>query len=335
MAIHDRGFQAGTLLADDGRRHRPRSHRGLAPDQEAVLSLQGLAGNAAVSHALESGWNGNRFTSVDRVQLTRDAMGPATGVAEIRKNTTNKLTLALTQRSIEDTPPIFMPEKPTKGPKGWTTKARSVGSVTEPKLHEWWPKPGLHNVDSGLLDVTDKWSSDLEKGEDQHASDATLAWERTWKETQARINALAVKDGDPEPTEEGSVKALWNRYRKSFKDEFLRPKGDMPTVAAQRDVLAVRPGTYFAHTWETTYVRDSRMYHHTDMGAAPAEGGHPAPSGANVSGVVAGDKFKIDGPGSESLLDELREKWRSEPGRNIIDSPLEKAFKGMGDPKPS
>jgi hypothetical protein len=272
---------------------------------------------------------------VDRVTLTRSGMDPDKGVQDIRKNTLNKLTLALTQRSIEDTPPLFRAEKPQKGPDGWTTKAQSVGSVTEPKLREWWPKPGLHKIDSGLLDVSDKWSSDLEKGEDQHASDATLAWERTWKETQRRINEQAVKVGKAEPTEDAALKALWNRYRASFKDEFLRPAGDLPTEVAQRDVLAVRPGTYFAHCWETTYVRDSRRYHETSTNGPLPESGHQAPSGANVSGVAAGPKFKIDGPSSEALLDELREKWRGEPGRNITDSPLEKQFKGKGDPKPT
>jgi hypothetical protein len=330
MPIHDRAFQGGTAFADEGRRHRPRSRRGLAPDQEAVLNLQALAGNAAVTHAIEGSRSGNRFTSIDRVQLKRDAMEPDLGIEEIRKNTTSKLTIALTKRGIEDTPPLFRAEKPQKGKDGWTTRAQSVGAIPEPELHEFWPKPGLHKIDSGLLDVTDKWSSDLEKGEDQHSSDAKLAWEQTWKETQTRINALAAKAGDPQPTEEAAIKALWNRYRNSFKDEFLRPKGDMPTEAAQRDVLAVRPGTYFAHCWETTFVRDSRGYHHTDTGIPPQTGGHPAPSGANVSGVVAGPEFKVDGPSSEALLDELRVKWRSEPGRSILDSPLTKQFKGQG-----
>ena len=42
--IHDRAFRGGTLLADVGPRHRPRSHHGLAPDQEALLQLQSTAG---------------------------------------------------------------------------------------------------------------------------------------------------------------------------------------------------------------------------------------------------------------------------------------------------
>ncbi|HET8784803.1 MAG TPA: hypothetical protein VFM38_04155, partial [Candidatus Limnocylindrales bacterium] len=295
--------------------------------------LQGLAGNAAVTHAIQGRRSGNVVTSVDRIQLTRDAMEPDAGITEIRKHTENKLTIALTKRGIEDTPPIFKPEKPQKGKDGWTTKARSVGAIPEPQLHEYWPKPGLHKIDSGLVDITDKWSSDLEKGEDQHASDATLAWKRTWKETQDRINALSVKEGPPEATEDAAVKALWNRYRSSFKDEFLRPKGDMPTEAAQRDVLAVRPGTDFAHCWETTYVRDSRGYHDATTNGELPEHGHPAPSGANVSGVAGGPQFKVDGPSSEAFLDELREKWRADPGRNITGSPLERQFKGKGDPK--
>jgi hypothetical protein len=334
MAIHHRAIHGGTLLADDGRRHRPRSHRGLAPDQEALLNLQGLAGNAAVTHAIESRRSGNVVSTVDRIQLVRDAMAPDKGVEEIRKQTANKLTLALTQRGIEDTPPIFKAEKPSKSANGWTTKARSVGAIPEPQLHEYWPKPGLHRIDSGLLDVTDTWSSDLEKGEDQHARDATLAWQQTWKETQQRINALAVKEGPPEATEDAAVKALWNRYRGSFKDPFLRPKGEMPTEAAQREVLAVRPGTYFAHCWETTYVRDSRGYHDTTTNGPVPEGGHGGDSNANVSGVAGGPQFKIDGPSSEALLDELRVKWGAEPGRNITGSPLERQFRGKGDPPP-
>src|SRR5262245_8032965 len=119
MPIHDRAFRAGTMLAEDGRRHRPHGHRGLAPDQAAVLNLQGLAGNAAVSHAIESSRSGNVVTSVNRIELRRDAMSPQKGVEDIRKQTANKLTLALTQRGLEDTPPMFKAEKPQKGDKGW------------------------------------------------------------------------------------------------------------------------------------------------------------------------------------------------------------------------
>jgi len=331
MPIHDRAFRGGPAIADGAPRHRPRAHRGLAPDQEAVLDLQGLAGNAAVTDALRSGRSGNLVTSIDRVEIGRDAMAPAKGVEDIRKKTSNKNTLALTQRAIEDSPPMFEAETPTKGKDGFTAKARSVGSIPEPQLHEYWPKPGLHQLPGGgLLDITEKWSSDLEKGEDQHRDDAMLAWKQTWKVVQAKINAQAQKEGPPEPTAEAATRALWKRYVTSFEDEFLRPKGSMPTIEAQRAVLAVKPGTYFAHCWETTFVRDSRLYHHTQTGAAPQEGGHPAPKGADVSGVAAGSKFQVEGPSSEAFLDELRLKWAAEPGRTITDSPLAKAMQGKG-----
>jgi len=323
MPIHDRAFRAGPLLADEGRRHHPHRH-GLSGEQEQVLELQRLAGNRAVTNMLASGRGGGRVTTVDRVDLQRDAMDPEKGVGQIREKTANKMTLALTQRGIGPYPPLFQAETPKQDKGGYTTQARKVGSIPEPEIHEYWPKEGLHKLaDGSLLDVTPDWEQKLQKGEDQHRDDALLAWKITWKAVQTQINKFAAAPGPPEATPDAAVKALWKRYVASL-DEELRPRGAMPTEAAQRDVLDVRPGTYFAHTWETTVVRDTRGYHTASQGALEKDAAHPAPKDANVMGVVKGRDFDEKAPSSENLIEQLRQRWRSEPGRTITGSNLGK-----------
>jgi hypothetical protein len=308
--------------ADGAARHRPHHRSGLSTEQQQILELQRQAGNAAVTRALNAGKTAGQVTSIDRMVLNREGMAPEKGVQQIRDKTTNKLTLALTQRSIVDAPPLFKAETPKQDKGGYTTQARKVGSIPEPEIHEFWPKEGLHKMaDGSLLDVSQKWEEDLQKGEDQHRDDALLAWNITWKAVQTAINKFAAKPGPPAATADDAVRALWKRYVASL-DEELRPKGAMPTEAAQLDVLGVRPGTFFAHAWETTVVRDTRDYHTAAPGALPKEGGHPAPKDAIVLGVVGGNKFDVKDPEPKVLSDQLREKWRSEPGRVITGSLL-------------
>jgi hypothetical protein len=308
--------------ADGTARHRPHHRSDLSTEQQQILELQRQAGNAAVTEALNASRTAGHVTSVDRMELDREGMAPEKGVQQIREKTANKLTLALTQRGILNEPPLFRAEAPKQDKGGYTTQARKVGSIPEPEIHEFWPKEGLHKMaDGSLLDVSQKWEEDLQKGEDQHRDDALLAWNITWKAVQTAINRFAEKPGLPEATPEDAIKALWKRYVTSL-DKELRPEGEMPTDAAQRDVLSLRPKTYFAHAWETTVVRDTRDYHTAVPGALPAGGGHSAPKDAMVLGVVAGGKFDVKGPEPKVLSDQLREKWRSEPGRVITGSGL-------------
>jgi len=308
--------------ADGAARHRPHHRSGLSTEQQQILELQRQAGNAAVTHALNASKTAGHVTAIDRMELDREGMAPEKGVQQIREKTANKLTLALTQRGILNEPPLFRAEAPKPDKGGYTTQASKVGSIPEPEIHEFWPKEGLHKMaDGSFLDVSQDWERDLQKGEDQHRDDALLAWNITWKAVQTAINRFAAKPGPAEATPDDAVKALWKRYVTSL-DEELRPKGEMPTDAAQRDVLSLRPKTYFAHAWETTVVRDTRDYHTAVPGALPASGGHPAPKDAMVLGVVAGGKFDVKGPEPKALSDQLREKWRGEPGRVITGSGL-------------
>ena len=315
------------MLADDGRRHHPRAHRGLSGEQEQVLELQRLAGNQAVANMLNSGRGSGRVTSVDAVELTREGMDPDKGLGQIRDKTENKMTLALTQRGIGPYPPLFRAETPKQDKGGYITQAKKVGSIPEPEIHEYWPKEGLHKLaDGGMLDVSHDWERELEKGEDQHRDDAMLAWKLTWKAVQDKINKFAAEPGPPEATPEAATKALWKRYVASLDPE-LRPKGDMPTDAAQHDVLDVRPGTYFAHAWETTIVRDTRGYHTAEQGTLDPKDAHPAPKDVSPLGVVAGRDFDVKGPTSEDLHEQLKQKWRGEPGRIVTGSMLGKEKK--------
>src|SRR6476661_8861293 len=100
MWAHQRaGTQARVdATGDVAQRRRPGSHRGLSAEQESVLELQRLAGNAAVTRALAEGRNSGLVTSVDAIEITREGMPPKQGVQQIREHTKNKATLALTQR---------------------------------------------------------------------------------------------------------------------------------------------------------------------------------------------------------------------------------------------
>ena len=305
--------------ADEPMRHRPRSRHGLSAEQESVLDLQRLAGNAAVTRALAAGRASGLVTSVDAIELKREGMSPKLGVQQIREHTKNKMTLALTQRGIENTPPIMRPEPAEKTKDGFTTRTHKVSSIPEPMIHEWWPKEGLHTLgDGSYLDVTHDWEDKLAEGEDEHRDVAKLAWELTWKTVQDTINKFAEKPGPSEPTPEAAQKALWKRYVAALPKD-LQPAGDVPSDAKQREILEVRPGTFMAWMWEITVARDQRMYHETRTGAAP-ESSKPAPKGAMVSGIAKHPQFQVKGPTSEAFIEELRKKYT--PGKIIQGSNL-------------
>lgn len=305
--------------ADGATRHRPRSRHGLSAEQESVLELQRLAGNSAVARALAEGRDAGRVTSVDAIEITRQSMAPEQGVTQIREHTTNKMTLALTRRSILDKPPIMLPDRPEKTTDGYTAKAQRVSSIPEPQIDEWWPTEGNHKLGEGnYLAVDHDWEKTLEKGEDEHRDDATLAWELTWKKVQDTINRFAEKPGPPEPTAEAAEQALWKRYVAALPKD-LQPAGDRPSVSKQLDVLAVRPGTFMAWMWEITVARDQRMYHETTTGPTP-DSAKPAPKGATLSGIKAHPDFKVKGPTSEAFIEEIRQKYT--PGKKIQGSKL-------------
>lgn len=319
-APHHRGVSArGDRAVDEPARHRPRSRHGLSAEQESMLDLQRLAGNAAVSRALAAGRASGLTTSVDAMELKREGMAPKAGVQQIREHTANKMTVALTQRGILNAPPIMRPEPAEKTKDGFTTRTRKVSSIPEPMIHEWWPKEGLHTLGNGsYLDVTREWEDKLAEGEDEHRDDATLAWQLTWKTVQDTINKFADKPGPPAATPEAAQKALWKRYVAALPKD-LQPAGDVPSDAKQREILDVRPGTFMAWMWEITVARDTRMYHETVTGAAPTSS-KPAPKGATVSGIAQHPQFLVKGPTSEAFIEEIRKKYT--PGKIIQGSKL-------------
>jgi hypothetical protein len=309
-ALHQRATPAGE------RRHRSHRRRGgLRGDEAAILDLQRLAGNAAVTAALTRlRGGGNRVATVDHATVDLKPAAPPGGLRSIRDRVGGRGVLGLTIRAIEDSPPLFRAETPTQAKGGWTTKARPVGKPPEPMLEELWPTQGRHKIADGTyLEVEPTWEDKLKLGEDEHASDAQLAVELTWKKVAATINALAKQPGPPAPSADAAVEALWKRYVKALPDEHLRPEGAKPSDAAQKDVLAVRGGTYFGWVWESTVVRDTRGYHEP----------RPKPKvtkGPDVVNVIDAAGSKIPGPSSADLLAELRAKYT--PGRKIIGSKL-------------
>ena len=320
MWAHQRGgvpVQTDRAM-DPEARHRPRSHRGLSGEQESVLELQRLAGNAAVTQALAEGRNSGRVTSVDAIEMTREGMPPKTGVQQIREHTKNKSTLALTQRGIENSPPLMRPEATEKTKAGYTTRARKVGSIPEPVIHEWWPKEGLHiNADGSYREVTHDWEKKLEEGEDEHRDDTRLAWTLTWKKVQDTINSFAEKPGPAAPTEDAARKALWTQYVAALPKD-LQPAGDTPSDARQLEILLIRPGTFMAWMWETTVARDQRNNHETIPG--PSSPGVSAPKDAMVLGIAPHPQFKVKGPTAVELFEDVRKKYT--PGKIIQGSQL-------------
>lgn len=304
--------------ADPALRHRPRRHSGLTAEQESILDLQRLAGNNAVAQALAEGRASGRVVSVDAIEIAREGMPPKTGIQQIREHTKNKMSLALTQRGLENSPPLMRPEASEKTKDGYTARSRKIGSIPEPIIHEWWPKEGLHILADGTYrEVSHDWEKKLEEGEDEHRDDAQLAWKLTWKKVQDTINSFAEKPGPAEPTPEAAQKALWKRYVAALPKD-LQPAGDAPSDARQLEILSIKPGTFMAWMWELTVARDQRSNHETIPG--PATGTVPAPKDANVTGIAPHPEFKIKGPTSEALIEDIRKKYT--PGKIIQGSKL-------------
>jgi hypothetical protein len=323
---HQRGETSNRAdrVTDGAPRHRPRTRHGLSTEQESVLELQRLAGNMAVANALTGGRSAEGVTSIDRMELTREAVNPENGIKSIRERTENKSTIALTRRTIIDEPPIMRPEPATKGPGGFTTRTQKIGAIPEPKIEEWWPKEGRYKTaNDAYLDVSHDWEKKLEKGEDEHRDDAKLAWELTWKKVKDTINSFAEKPGPPEATPDAAKDALWRRYVAALPKD-LQPEGRTPSDAKQRDVLAVEPGSFFAWMWELTIARDGRMYHETH--AAPAKDPKNPPKDAIVEEIAPASQFLVPGPLSPAFIEEIRVKYAP---RKVIQGSKLKA--GGGD----
>ncbi len=286
-------------------RHARGGRRGLSAfDNESILELQRLAGNAAVAKSLiGSKRDGRVVMGVDAIKLQEKPSPPAGGLKAIRDLKKGAGILGYTIRSIDDWPPILKPESPVQNDKGWTTKARAVSRVPEPEFKEYWPTQGRHAIAKNtFIDIDPDWERKLHVGEDEHVSDTTLAWEVTWKAVAGIINALAKEPGRPQPTAEAATKDLFDRYRRALPEPDLKPEGEQPDEDAQRKVLSPDDGTLFWWMFQTTVVRDTRNYH--EPKTAPSEVG----GNITVSHLENGDS-KIPGPKSDELLKEVRKKF--------------------------
>lgn len=303
---------------DGPARHRPRAGHRLPPEQEAVLEIQRLAGNAAVTRALQDGRANGRVTSIDAISLRREGMAPDKGIKQIREKAGGASVLAYTTRSIVDKPPIMLPEPAAKVQGGYASRAQKVSGVPEPDVKEWWPKGGRHKVaEQSYIQVDPDWEKTLEKGEDEHGNDAKLSWELTWKVVQDTINALADTPGPVAASPEEAEKALWKKYVAALPKD-LRPAGGTPSPARQLEVLAVRPGTFFAWMWEATVSRDSRMNHETRT--KPSMTATNVPKGAIVNEIEGMPDFKVPGDSSKDFLTDMRAKYT--PGRVNVASKM-------------
>ena len=284
-------------------RLRPHAgRRGLAPDQEQVLELQRLAGNAAVTRAIGPQSAGRVLMGESRIRHEQFPSPPADGIQKIRERRKGAGNLGLTRRYIEEgPPPMLQPEQPSGDGKSWTTRARRIDHVPEPSFEELWPTKGRHELaPTEFLDVDETWEKKLRDGEDQHVADTLLAWQRTWVQIAEIINGLAKKPGPPSATSDAAVADLWQRFRAKL-DPDLRPAGSAPTEKAQEDVWGRRQGTLFRWLFDTTVVRDTRGYHTPSV--VPKEVGK-----VTIRKIENGGS-EIPGPTSEDLIAQLRAKY--------------------------
>jgi len=304
---------AARLPRSASRRHGHGRRRYLGTwDNESILELQRLAGNAAVAKSLVgSRRNGRVVAGVDMIKVKEAPSAPPDGLKSIRALKKGAGIMGYTVREISDNPPILKPESPTKSGEGWTTRARPVNYFGEPKFDEYWPTKGRHKIaDSNYLDIDDRWEKKLHVGEDEHVSDSTLAWEQTWKLVAGIINKLAEEPGPPQASEDAARKNLFDRYRKALPEPDLNPEGDQPDEDAQRKVLAPDNGTLFWWMFQTTVVRDTRDYHKPGTDATF--------EGNDTIAHLADGGSQIPGPKSPELLKEVRKKFK--PGEKIKDT---------------
>jgi hypothetical protein len=304
------GRSPGVIDSRDGR-HLLSSHRSaLAPDQERILELQRLAGNAAVADAVRSigsTRNGRVILGVSRVTAKTNPMPPPKGVVDIRKKSRSPLTLGYTTRGIEEVQiPLFRAEAPAKAEKGWTTRTKPPRSIPEPEFEEWWPTTGRHQLaEHWFLDVNKDWEDKVHEGEDEHVRDSTRAWEVTWKKVAETLEALSKEPGPPATTDEAAQRAIWKRFVKALPAP-LRPEGDLPTLEAQRAKWAPTPSTtFFSRLFEATRWRDRDGWHST--GTKPVDIG-----GKDQIGEVDKGTSNIGDVTSVKFIDDAWKKLEKE-----------------------
>jgi hypothetical protein len=305
--VHQRTVQgrAPVPAADRGARPHGSRRSALAPEQERVLELQRLAGNAAVASAIGSigqRRSGRVVTDVRPIKIDRRPSPPADGLKTIRAKKKGAGIMGYTIRSIDDRPPMFRPEQPVRTEAGWTAKPRSIANLAEPFFEEYWPTKGRHLLaEHQYMEIDGDWEEKLKVGEDQHVTDTTLAWEQTWKTIAGIINALAAAKGPaPQGSEDAARAELAKRFVKALPED-MRPEGGNPTEPAQREVWGADQGTLFRWMWDTTVVRDTRDYH--TPGTAAVEAGKD-----DIRKLVVGQS-NIPGPTSVDLIKELRQKY--------------------------
>jgi hypothetical protein len=300
--VRQRAVVGGRATAEGEPRHLRSRHRaGLAPDQERILELQRLAGNAAVASAMAHRQSG-RAVGVSAIKIDKKPSAPPDGLRTIRSKKNGSGILGYTIRSIEEGPPILKPDQPAKTDKGWTLKPRAVSFVPEPFFEEYWPTQGRHALaPHQFIDVDGDWESKLRVGEDQHVTDTTLAWELTWQTVAGIINKLAKDDKPPaHPSEDAARADLWKRYMSALPED-LRPDSTAPSTEAQHQVLTTDQGSIFRWMFDTTVVRDTRDYH--TPATKPSEVGKD-----DISHLEVGQS-NIPGPTSPELIAQVRKKY--------------------------
>ena len=227
-----------------------------SPGALSLLELQHLAGNRAVVEALGRSRSGGRQVAAVGRAVAVTIYDPPDGVTQIRAKKPG-MTFAYTLTLLEvDSPPLLRPAAPVKTAEGWTCRAEPT-RVPKPDFEVGVPKDGRYQLNPiRFLDVTPDWATKLREGEDEHVSDGTLAWERTWGLVGEAINELAKEPGPPQKSEDEARQDLWRRFRERLPG-YLRPEGSAPTAEAQMDRWGWKSGTLFRKLMKATELRDT------------------------------------------------------------------------------
>ena len=223
------------------------------------MSIGSAAGNAAVAGL------------VGRV-TTNMPQDPPGGVREIRR-VGGGGTLGHTRALMEDAPPLFRLPSPAAAEGGYTVRP---GRTRAPELdfEVRYPTRGRHVLYEGrsssgaqantYLEVSQAWSGTLLRGEEEHVSDQTIAWEYTWKRVADIVNAMAAEAPVTGATPDGARRAAWTRFVDRLPGP-LRPAGADPSESAQLEKWQVTGSTSLFRTMigESKRARDLPSTWHT------------------------------------------------------------------------
>jgi hypothetical protein len=263
----------------------------------SILDLQRLAGNRAVAEAIAR--HPGRVASVGEAVAVTE-YGPPDGVNQIRVRKPGG-TFGFTVTSLGVfSPPLLRPGRAVKVDGGWTVRAEPA-RVPEPDFEVGLPLEGRYQLTPNrVLDVAPHWAGKVKEGEDEHVTDGTLAWQRTWLRVGEAIRDLAAEPGPPQPSEDAARQDLWARFVRRL-PAFLRPEGAVPSEEAQLKRWGWDGDTPFRKLMKATEQRDTGAKGWHLFETEPVDVTDPK---HEVTQLAQG-RSQVPGPSSAALLDSV------------------------------